>query len=320
MATHLGSYLNLCTPKGRIVKGSTHELITSEWKWNPVTKRYEEKLLAADKHKKSITLALRKDNPAVTAMLQQMYLHARDIYKLYPDIVAAIDRLIVPKSGFAWKIYDGDLPNQNTGKTDANCVGCWLLQFDCYPPREFRTIAWNNQAIPPESVKTGYECDIAFSIIDNGLVQTVAGGTSSGIYLNAAFVRYLGTGEELVRGPSADQLMPAAQAPDMPAVTNPNAGGFASTAAPSAPPPVGFTVATPAQTVRPSEALPSFAPASTAGFTPPKLPDTAGAPVVPESGTSGHALSPDAQNGASALAVTVSPSDPVPGFATGDAV
>lgn len=311
MASHLGTYLNLCTPKGRIIKGSTSELITSEFKWNPVTKRYEEKPLPADKHKRSITLALRKDNPAVTEMLQKMYLHARSIYAPYPDIIAAIDRLIVPKSGFAWKIYDGDTPNQNTNKTDPNGKGCWLLQFDSYPPRGFRTITWNNQPIAPEDVKTGYECDIAFSIIDNGLVQSVPGGTSSGIYLNATFVRYLGTGEEIVRGPSADQLMPAAQAPAMPTAQEPGVTGFTA----AAPAPTGFTAAS--APVAPSG--PTFGPApatATAGFTPPKLPDTASVQDVPADATASPAPSQADPSGASASEATASP---ISGFATGPA-
>lgn len=247
----IGTYINLYTPKGRIIKGSTSELVTVEYKWDEATRRYITSPLPEDKHKYTIHLAVRKDNLETTKMLQAIYEYCVKTYAQYPTVITAINRLLTPLSGFSWKMYDGDIVNKNTGKADPNSKGCWVMQFDTRPPREFRTIAWDNTPIPTTDVKCGYECDVAFSIIDNGKTVSIPGGASAGIYLNASFIRYLGTGEEIVYGPSPDQLLPPAAPPParaFPVVVSPN--DSASTAAQA---PVNQqAVASPAPSVRPT--------------------------------------------------------------------
>lgn len=217
-AEHIGGFLNLVTPKGRIVKGSLTELVTTKYEFNPATKKYDEVPLEPNKHHYSFHLALKKSDPATKALLGAMYHHALGVYAAYDTIVAAIKKGLQKNSGFSWKVYDGDVINPNTGKAPAFCEGCYVFPFDTRPPRGFKAYKWDNKPIPAEDVKCGYECDIAFSVVDNNKKVSIPGGASAGLYLNIQCVRYLGTGEEITSGPSINELMKPASAPQLGAV------------------------------------------------------------------------------------------------------
>ena len=214
-AEHIGGFLNLVTPKGRIVKGSLTELVTTKYEFNPATKKYVEVPLEANKHRYSFHLALKKSDPATKALLGAMYRHALGVYAAYDIIVEAIKKGLQKNSGFSWKVYDGDAINPNTGKAPAFCEGCYVFPFDTRPPRGFKAYRWDNTPIPAEDVKCGFECDVAFSVVDNNKKVSIPGGASAGLYLNAQCVRYLGTGEEIAVGPSINELMAPAAAPQL---------------------------------------------------------------------------------------------------------
>jgi len=247
----IGTYLNLCTPKGRIISGPLYQLNKTEWRNGaqvPVTQ---------DKWRYKFGLALPKSDQATLALLGKIYNHALATYAAYPPVVAAIKLGLQKRSGFSWKIFDGDVAGLN-GKTPKNCEGCYVLPFELPElingqPARFKTVRWNNDPIDWSEVKLGYDCDVAFSVIDNGITVSVPGGSSAGIYLNAAYVRYLGTGEEIVFAPSVDQLM-------APAVAPPMKGSEATAATPVVTGQDPFAVAptAPAQTPQGDVAWPSF--------------------------------------------------------------
>ena len=236
MAKNIGTWLNLCTPKGRIVTGPLYELNKFEWR------NGQKVLLSQEKWKYKFGLAIPKSEPATGVLMGAIFNHVRSTYAanetaVRNGVIGAIDKGLQKRSGFSWKIYDGDAPNELTGKKPKHCEGCYVLPFELPEfikgqPAKFLTYRWDNQPIDWTEVKLGYEADVAFSVIDNGLLVSVPGGASAGIYLNAKYVRYLGTGEEIVFGPSIDQIMPAAPTPPMKGFGAAPAGnGFAGTAA-----------------------------------------------------------------------------------------
>jgi hypothetical protein len=219
MGKNLGEWLNLCTPKGRIVVGPMYELQKFSWEDGVKTS------LPEDKWRYRFGLAIPKSDPGTRPMLVKLYNHVLSIYSaneaaVRNGVVEAIKKGFVKRSGFSWKIYDGDIPSSITGQKPKNSTGCYVLPFDIPEyirgaPARFNTYDWRNQPIDWTEIRLGYECDVAFSVIDNGIVTSTPGGRSAGIYLNAQYVRYLGTGEEITLTPAIDELMPPAPAPAM---------------------------------------------------------------------------------------------------------
>jgi hypothetical protein len=220
MANSIGTWLNIKqSPKGRIVTGSVNTLNKVEWR------NGQQFPLPQEKWKYKFGLALPKNDPDTIQILNAIYNHVWATYSaneiaVRNGVLTAIEKGLQKRSGFSWKIYDGDAPNERTGQKPKFCEGCYIFPFELPEfmkgqPAKFKTYRWDNQPIDPSEIKLGYDVDMAFSVIDNGLLVSVPGGASAGIYLNAQFIRYLGTGEEIVFGPSIDQVMVPAKAPPM---------------------------------------------------------------------------------------------------------
>ena len=315
----MAASLSLISPAGRIVAGSVSK---------PSLKDMKGKERAKPQY--FFALAIPKTDPAVQAMLGQFWnLAIETVFnnpRATPALKAAINEWLRPKSGFAWKIDDGDNPKY---ADRPGYAGCWIVKYTT----TFALRCYDRDArpIPAESVKTGYYADVAMSVSHNGYFDDQAG-----LYVNPNMVRLLGYGEEIQAGPNAAQVFGAAPAPvmgsQMPVAPS---GGMAPPAQQQAYAPPAQQQSAPGNGVAPIAESPGHLPAgssgvmgdghvttahrSDTGFTPPRLPDV-GAPVAPAAGTEAPAPTPATASGASDSGEIVSPgSSPLVGFATGEA-
>lgn len=160
-------------------------------------------------------VAIPKTTPGINEQLIQIAHFAHQAYAQYPFIQARILPPAAPghpqyysigRKGmqFAFKIDDGDVPNQR-GKIGEGYAGCWIFNFATTLP--LRCINRENVAIGPENFRLGCFVDVAFGVEPNGKLDHTAG-----IYLNPNFVRLLGYGQEIQRGPTADEAFANAPA------------------------------------------------------------------------------------------------------------
>lgn len=321
----------MISPAGRIVAGSV---------FKPSTKDMKGKV--REKPQYFFALAIPKTDPAVNNMLNAFWqLVIENVFnnpRATVVLQSAINEFIRPKSGFAWKIDDGDHPKH---ADKAGYPGNWVIKFTTTIP--IKCYDREARQIDPASVKTGFYVDVAMTVQPNGYFDDQAG-----LYVNPNMVRLLGFGEEIQPGPSALQVFGAAPAPVIGSQTplapagGPTAGApipapvapsFGPAAAPAyaaaaplyAPAPVASPlpsapVAAPAYAPPAMPAAPVYSPAAPATpFTPPTLPDV-GVQGVQGDVTGAPAPSPAVPNGASASAATASPSEPpLVGFSTGQA-
>lgn len=110
---------------------------------------------------------------------------------------------------FAWKIEDGDHPD-NAGKE--GWAGCWIYKFTTTFP--FGVCDANNQQMDPATVKNGWWAEVAGNCVINGQLDHTAG-----LHLNPRFVRIVGYAPEIVGGPQADQVFTAPPAALPPGVS-----------------------------------------------------------------------------------------------------
>ncbi len=152
-----------------------------------------------------VGIAVRKDNPELTDLLGAVYHLALAEFIRWDFIVNRIKMGLVKGTQFAWKITDGDLPNDK-GKYDENIRGCWVFKFTSTHP--FRVVNAQNQDIPPDSFRTGWWCDVAFTVAGNEKTDHTAG-----IHLNPVYFRYLWQDTEINPGPKADRVFQNRAAP-----------------------------------------------------------------------------------------------------------
>ena len=243
------------TPVGRFVNGSLTELRDKDNNNRPID---------PDKQRFEFGLAVRKDDPNLPAMFQQLRDYAKGGYASNPAVQQRIDAWFQTMSGFSMKISDGDKPAMSTGKVNENTAGCFVLWFSTALP--ILTANAQNQQIDAASIQRGFYVDVAASAAVNGLVDH-----NAGIYLNPGCVRLIAEGDVIASTMSIDTVLQ--NAPAAPSQLPPGAR------------PVGSTPQAPASSGVPGTGMPGMgAPNPTpVAATPPATP----APGVPMPGVQG---------------------------------
>jgi hypothetical protein len=196
------------TPVGRLVEGSLTHPSTVDMYGKPRAKP-----------EFFFGIAVRKDEPSLPGLFGQIYNHAHAGYQQHPYVQ---QRMLTPVNPhdpnamryisigmkgiqFAWKIGDGDQPNDR-GVLNPDAKGCWIWRFkSTYAPN---TVDRNNVKIDPASIKLGAFVDVAFSTSVNGKVDHTAG-----LYMNPVFVRFIAFGQEIDKGISAEEAFRNAAVP-----------------------------------------------------------------------------------------------------------
>lgn len=100
---------------------------------------------------------------------------------------------------FAWKIEDGDLPNQK-GRKYEHAAGCWLLKFQTQIP--FKKFAHNGSAwVETDQIRCGDYVQVQFSYASNGNAGT---NKTPGMYLTPLQIAFSKRGQEIVNTPEVD--------------------------------------------------------------------------------------------------------------------
>jgi hypothetical protein len=147
--------------------------------------------------------AVDKRTPGVDAHIGNIIGYARHTYGFVPNGQQVGPRLAQPnfmsKSGFAWKLKDGDADSAWAQRE--GCRGCWI--FLCQTSLDtIRCCDQNNAQLDPKAIGLGDYCDVYIGVQVNGEV-----GETAGIYLNPNGVRLVGYGQRIVpAGQSFDQM------------------------------------------------------------------------------------------------------------------
>jgi hypothetical protein len=209
-------------PRGRIVQGSLTELQTTDPKGKPL-----------DKPRKFFAVAVPKNDPKVNDAIGIAYQVAATGYASMPQVsqhlLDANRNINLATQQFAWKIEDGDAP-ENRGKE--GFAGCWVFKFQTTLLDRPLCGDVNGQQIDPLTVKRGYFVDVYASVSINNNTDHTAG-----IYFNPTGLRLLDVGPEIHSGPTFTQMFG-----DKPAVTS---GQAMPAAAPAGVPGVGMPAAAP---------------------------------------------------------------------------
>jgi len=188
--------LNFHTPAGRFVSGSLTQRRDKDQNNRPIE---------PDKQRFEFGVAIRKDDPGLMPMLQQIGQYAKAAYSHQPAIQARIDQWFTTMTGFSMKISDGDRPAAN-GKTNPNMVGCFVVWYST----AMDILAANsaNQQIDIASIKRGWYVDVSSNVSINGLIDH-----NAGVYMNPNCVRLIGEGDEILGGMTVDAALANAPAP-----------------------------------------------------------------------------------------------------------
>jgi hypothetical protein len=152
-----------------------------------------------------MAIAIPKTDPGVNALYAQIATVAR---AAFPQFFDAAGNCNNPK--FAFKVTDGDsqTPNAKGRKPcdQEGFPGCWIFRFNngfapkCYQ-KGGQVIITNK-----EEIKCGYYVRVYGNVAGNGSVQ------QPGVFLNVSLVELVGYGEEIVFGPSGDEVFGGAPA------------------------------------------------------------------------------------------------------------
>lgn len=197
MATRLDGLL---TPGGRLVMGSLT---------NKNDKDYDGRPIPADDQRYFYALAVPKNDPAVQALVGQLYQLAVTDFGGAPVVMSQINQGLAARD-FSWKISDGDVPtvNRKTGQPNDipdHIAGNYIFKFTS----KFEIDACNaqGQQIGLGDIKVGDYCDILFNATTNGQFNDKAG-----IYLNPTHIRLLGYGNAITQRVSAADAFSAHKA------------------------------------------------------------------------------------------------------------
>lgn len=194
---------------------------------------------------------------------------------------------------FAWKVLDGDLP-QNV--TKPGWAGCWVLKCTSgFPPRVFANTTPAQEIVDPSQCKRGDYVMFSISIVGNEQPPTANGG-KPGMMIGCSVIRQVAYGEPISTGPNPDDLFGAPTPMPVGGSATPIAAGpmpanpaAPLAAAPPAAPPAAAPPAAPPSALPPQPgtmpAAPPPAPAGPPGgavaqppSTPPAPPQAAYAP------------------------------------------
>lgn len=179
------------TPVGRFVSG---DLVTKR------DKDHQNRPVAPDKQTYQFGVAIRKDDPAVGPLIQQIATHAYSYYQTKaPHVAQRVVNWMQTLDGFSMKISNGDAPNQR-GQVNQNTVGCWVFWFSTGLDI-VGSIAPSNAQIPVAQIKRGWYVDVAGSVAVNELTDD-----NAGVYLNPTVVRLIAEGDEIVGSVDPQQI------------------------------------------------------------------------------------------------------------------
>jgi hypothetical protein len=168
----------LITPLGRLVQGSL---------FVPNTKNMDGQPLVDKKGNPTvqyfIALAIEKVNPDIGPLLAEMQNSAG---QHWPSGEST-------KSGFSWKIIDGDTRTDKEGFS-----GCWVLKFSSiFAPTVYED-GGTTTITQPDRIKRGDYVRVAGNYVGNK--STI----SPGMFLNLSMVEFKGYGEEIKTGPTGE--------------------------------------------------------------------------------------------------------------------
>lgn len=214
-------------PAGRFVLGSLTELQTKD---NNGRDRKNPTLFVA--------VAIDKRTPGIDQIIGNIIGYTRHTYQYVNGGQQVQQRLAQPnfaaKSGFAWKIKDGDADPKWAARE--GCRGCWIFCFGTsYAPA--RCCDPNNVQMDPKAINLGDYVEVFCTVAVNGEV-----GDTAGLYLNPNGVRLVGYGQRIIpAGQSFDQMF-AGRAAQLPPGASPTPIGGPAPAQFGAPanPPQGY--------------------------------------------------------------------------------
>lgn len=217
MATKLDGQF---TPGGRLVMGSLTERDEKD---------YDGNLIPEDKRRYFFGVAVPKDTPGVSELINSIWQVAATDYAQVPLVMNQINQGLAAKD-FAWKIQDGDVQtyDKKTGQPrdiPDYLKGCYIFKFSTQ--FEVDACDLNGNQINRADIKRGDYVDVMFNCMVNGKMDDTAG-----VYMNPVAIRRLGYGDPIATGISASQAFAgrAAQAmgtqmPTAAGATPPATGG-----------------------------------------------------------------------------------------------
>jgi hypothetical protein len=249
-------------PAGRFVLGSLTELQTKD---NNGRDRKNPTLFVA--------VAVDKRTPGIDDILGNIIGYARHTYQYVNGGQQVQQRLAQPnfaaKSGFAWKIKDGDHDPKWAARE--GCPGSWIFCFGTsYAPA--RCCDTNFQQIDARVIGLGDWVQVFSTVAING--ET---GETAGLYLNPNGVMFLGTGQRIIPAGQSFEQMFAGRVGQLPPGAQP----------PQAAPGQAYGQPAPNYAPQGQQAAPGYAPPPQVGGYAPPL---AAAP------NGGYTPSPGAQN------------------------
>lgn len=180
--------VNFRLPPGRIVSGSPTFLQTKDYYGKP-------------KEKPNIFFAVAVPKAYCNEAMGLMFQEALGFYHADPRIAPEISKGLAGK--FAWKIDDGDAPD-NVKKE--GYAGCYVFKFSttlgvpsCFD-RE-------NRPMDPATIKRGYFVEVFVTAAPNELHDQ-----NAGLFLNPNMVRFVAFGPEIMSGPTPEEAFGAAPA------------------------------------------------------------------------------------------------------------
>jgi hypothetical protein len=198
------------SPVGRFVQGSLFELQTKDSTGAPlVTKTGPNAGQPASRS--FFAVAWAKNDPLFMPFYQQMQAEARAAFPQYFDAAGNCTH-----PNFAWKLMDGDGTDQNGKKNSEKegFAGHWVIKFGgSYLPRVF----YMGRARPEDQIKDPNLAPRGYYIRVIGNMKGNAPSNKPGLYMNPDIVEVCGTGEIIVSGPDAAELLAQAPAVTLPA-------------------------------------------------------------------------------------------------------
>lgn len=178
-------------PVGRIVSGSPTYKQDKDMQGKP--KEHPNWFMA---------VAVDKNAPGVVDVINLVMNTARAGYAANNAILQRINGGI--KSGFRWKIDDGDDPEDPKNRGKEGWAGCWIFKFST-TFGIMNTCDKNGNQIDAHTIKTGHFVDVIGSTSINGNTDHTAG-----VYMNPVWVRFQWYGTEIQSGPTPEQAFQGA--------------------------------------------------------------------------------------------------------------
>jgi hypothetical protein len=180
------------TPVGRIVQGDLFTAQTTNMEGKPLVNSD-----GTARVQYFIGLAIAKNDPAWPALWQLICTRAQ------ADFPRGESQLPT----FAWKVLDGDAPNNNQKEGFA---GHWVLRLTSGFAPQCYSAGGVAKIVDPNAIKRGYYVRAYGSVKGNG------NSLKPGMYLNISMVELCGYGAEIVSGPQGDAVFGAAPVAHLP--------------------------------------------------------------------------------------------------------